>query len=153
MVLLFLLNVINDRMPILTSLGKRKKQKQFIIYKFKLTLKGFTIDFWCGPIELQPDSFVTNMQPTNFYFFLFTLFFLVHGAPTPLLNVSQAVGWQENQLQIPHKGSTIIFTSQCLEAIKLMICTSPSTTGVSLKSSFPFHNRQHFLGAKFLPKW
>jgi hypothetical protein len=107
MVLLFLLNVINERMPVLTSLGKRKKQKQFILYKFKLTFKGFTIDFWCGPIELQSDSFVTNMQTTNFYFLLFPLFFLVHGAPTPLLNVSQAVGWQENQLQIPIKEAQL----------------------------------------------
>jgi hypothetical protein len=51
------------------------------------------------------------MQTTNFYFLLFPLFFLVHGAPTPLLNVSQALGWQENQLQIPIKEAQLFYKS------------------------------------------
>jgi hypothetical protein len=51
------------------------------------------------------------MQTTSFYFLLSPLFFLVLGAPTPLLNVSQAIGWQENQLQIPIKEAQLFYKS------------------------------------------
>jgi hypothetical protein len=66
------------------------------------------------------------MQTTNFYFLLFPLFFLVHDAPTPLLNVSQAVGWQENQLQIPIKEAQLFLQVSVWKRLSSRFAQAPA---------------------------